>query len=135
MCAGSYLFKVFQMDQTVEHVSEKMNRPILLPKNNYESVQRLNPMRVRQVLRLKSGYTYPICPACRITLEREYQSYCDRCGQCLNWNQFDKAMIIQWSEGYKNARLYEMPEDSGRKDAWHRICDRISLIKENTLIM
>lgn len=99
----------------------KMNRPILLLKDNYESVQRLNPMLVRQVLCLPSGYTYPICPACRITLDREYQSYCDRCGQCLNWNRFEKAVIIQWSEGYKNARLCEMPEDSGRKDAWQRI--------------
>ena len=112
-----------------------MNRPILLLKDNYESVQRLNPMRVRQVLRLPSGYTYPICPACRITLEREYQSYCDRCGQCLNWNQYEKAMIIQWSEGYKNDRLYEMPEDSGIKDAWHRIYDRLSSIKAKSLLM
>lgn len=113
----------------------KMNRPILFPRDNYESVQRLNPMRVRQVLQLPSGYTYPICPACEITLDREYQSYCDRCGQCLNWNQFDKAMIIQWSEEYKNARLYEMPEDSGRKDAWHRIYDRLSSIKAQSLLM
>lgn len=113
----------------------KMNRPILLPRDNYESVQRLNPMRVRHVLRLPSGYTYPICPACRITLEREYQSYCDRCGQYLNWDQFDKAMIIQWSEEYKNARLYEMPEDSRRKDAWHRIYDRLSNIREQSLLM
>jgi len=112
-----------------------MNRPFLLPKDNHESVQRLNPMCVRQVLRLSSGYTYPICPACRITLEREYQRYCDRCGQCLNWNRFDKAVIIQWTKGYKNAQVYEMPENNSGKDAWHRICDRLSSIKEKSLIM
>ena len=30
--------------------------------------------------------TYPICPHCQITLEREYQAYCVRCGQRLSWN-------------------------------------------------
>ena len=92
-------------------------------------------MCVRQVLRLSSGYTYPICPACKITLEREYQCYCDRCGQCLNWNRYDKAVIIQWTKGYKNSPVLDAPENNGDKDVWHRICNRISLIKENTLLM
>lgn len=112
----------------------KMNRPILLLKDNYESVQRLNPMLVRQVLRLPSGYTYPICPACRITLDREYQSYCDRCGQCLNWNRFEKAVIIQWTKEYKNTRLYEMSENNDGKDPWHRVYDQLSSIKTKAVL-
>ena len=40
-----------------------------------------------------SGFesAYYICPRCKVTMEREYQSYCDRCGQCLNWNDIHKA--------------------------------------------
>lgn len=37
--------------------------------------------------------SFPICPRCNRTLEREYQSYCDRCGQHLSWKNFDKAVI------------------------------------------
>lgn len=43
----------------------------------------------------QNGFTtYPVCPQCGITLEREYQHYCDRCGQCLDWRCFSKAIIV-----------------------------------------
>lgn len=54
-------------------------------------------MIVRQILLFPSGNSFPICPACEITLEREYQKYCDRCGQCLDWKRFDKAVIVLWT--------------------------------------
>lgn len=31
---------------------------------------------------------FPVCPQCGQTMEREFQSYCDRCGQCLDWERF-----------------------------------------------
>ncbi len=31
---------------------------------------------------------FPVCPQCGITLNREYQRYCDRCGQQLSWTHF-----------------------------------------------
>ena len=37
----------------------------------------------------------PVCPRCGISMEREYQAYCDRCGQCLSWKSFSKATIIR----------------------------------------
>lgn len=37
---------------------------------------------------LYKNYSYPICPRCRTTLEREYQSFCDRCGQALSWKKY-----------------------------------------------
>lgn len=37
---------------------------------------------------------FPVCPRCGFTLEREYQAYCDRCGQCLSWNDFQNATVI-----------------------------------------
>lgn len=38
--------------------------------------------------------TFPVCPRCGISLEREYQNYCDRCGQRLNWKDFSNTAII-----------------------------------------
>lgn len=40
------------------------------------------------------GHWFPLCPRCKISLEREYVSFCDRCGQKLNWDQFDDAKIL-----------------------------------------
>lgn len=38
---------------------------------------------------------FPVCPQCEISLEREYQKYCDRCGQRLSWRNYDKAQLFQ----------------------------------------
>ena len=37
---------------------------------------------------------FPVCPRCQCTIEREYQCYCDRCGQALGWGSYDKALIV-----------------------------------------
>lgn len=34
---------------------------------------------------------YPVCPRCCITMAREYQSFCDRCGQNLSWEEYPYA--------------------------------------------
>lgn len=52
------------------------------------------PMPVVEVHRFRGGGAYPVCPRCGITLEREYQSYCDRCGQRLSWRSLRKAKIV-----------------------------------------
>lgn len=39
-------------------------------------------------------FSYPICPRCKNDIEREYQSFCEHCGQALNWKGFSQAMII-----------------------------------------
>ena len=36
---------------------------------------------------------FPVCPRCRVSLEREYQRYCDRCGQALNWSMYSQARL------------------------------------------
>jgi hypothetical protein len=41
-----------------------------------------------------SGDCYPLCPRCRQSMDREYMSYCDRCGQKLSWEQLDNATIL-----------------------------------------
>lgn len=53
------------------------------------------PVTHAQGFPCQNGFTtYPVCPQCGITFEREYQHYCDRCGQCLDWKCFSKAVII-----------------------------------------
>lgn len=41
-----------------------------------------------------SGYCYPLCPRCKISMDREYMSFCDRCGQKLDWDYLDNAKIV-----------------------------------------
>ena len=56
-----------------------------------------NPMPVVQVrcYRSSTGFeAFPVCPRCKESLEREYQKFCDRCGQHLKWTNFTKATII-----------------------------------------
>jgi len=52
------------------------------------------PMEVTQVRLFPSDGAYPVCPQCGISLEREYQRFCDRCGQRLNWKSYGKASVI-----------------------------------------
>lgn len=103
-----------------------MNKPFLSSQGSCESAHRLYPMRVKQILQLPSGYAYPICPGCRITLDREYQSYCDRCGQCLDWNQFDKATIVQWTKGESSTQSYEVPQIHDNMNVWGKILKHFS---------
>ncbi|MGI5825681.1 MAG: hypothetical protein ACOX7J_08980 [Bacillota bacterium] len=51
------------------------------------------PMPVKEAICYKYESTYPICPRCKTPLEREYQNYCDRCGQSLNWKNYANDLI------------------------------------------
>lgn len=51
------------------------------------------PLPVTKVIAY-SKTTYPICPRCAVSLDREYMSFCDRCGQKLNWDLFEYAKVI-----------------------------------------
>lgn len=54
------------------------------------------PMTVNEIIYFsKYDSAYSVCPRCKKTLEREYQTYCDRCGQALSWDRFDKAKVIE----------------------------------------
>lgn len=56
------------------------------------------PMKVKEVCSYKWGADFPACPRCGTTMEHEYQFFCDRCGQRLNWSGFDDAEVkhIGW---------------------------------------
>ena len=62
-----------------------------------EKIARLEPLTVEKIYCfhcLNGPTSYPVCPNCDISLEREYQNFCDRCGQCLDWSELEHATII-----------------------------------------
>ena len=69
--------------------------------NNLEQLSYRRPMRVTAIVYFPQCHppvSFPRCPRCEITMEREYQSYCDRCGQQLSWRGYGKhttVIIIQ----------------------------------------
>ena len=69
-----------------------------LPKHKQRRIYRelsfRSPLAVKEVFVFPSGSSYPICPRCKITLEREYQKLCDRCGQKLDWSLYDSAAQV-----------------------------------------
>ena len=66
-----------------------------------EAVLYRSPRLVRQVFQSDGGNTYPICPRCDCTIEREYMSFCDRCGQKLGWGLLPYAAVRHAAEREK----------------------------------
>lgn len=52
-----------------------------------------DPMVVAEIMVWKNGYAFPICPRCDGLINREYQSFCDQCGQMLKWKEFLRAKV------------------------------------------
>lgn len=70
---------------------------LLIPSMIWREMSFREPMAVTQIrcFRWSIGITgFPVCPQCGVTMEREYQSFCDRCGQRLDWTGYSKATII-----------------------------------------
>lgn len=64
------------------------------------------PMEVTEKLFYKQS-EFPVCPKCKISLEREYQSFCDRCGQKLSWKKYDTYNIKIRYAGDKSGKTYK----------------------------
>lgn len=55
------------------------------------------PMAVTEIhafSRCEGAPAYPVCPRCGKTMEREYMAFCSRCGQKLNWKDFQGARVV-----------------------------------------
>lgn len=57
------------------------------------------PMPVTQIRMYHPDGAYPVCPRCGISLEREYQRFCDRCGQRLDWKDYRDAEVVYPHQG------------------------------------
>lgn len=70
---------------------------LLIPSVIWREMSFRESMPVTQIRRFRCPYGltgFPVCPHCGVTIEREYQSFCDRCGQRLTWKGFSKATFI-----------------------------------------
>ena len=57
------------------------------------------PKPVTKVRVFSDRNMYAVCPRCNISMEYEYQLYCNRCGQHLEWSKYDEAEeeFIGWN--------------------------------------
>ena len=62
--------------------------------NRISAVQYRRPLPVTKILLLGNGDSFPICPRCGSTFDREYVRFCDRCGQYLTWERFQRAKVV-----------------------------------------
>lgn len=58
-----------------------------------EAVSYRVPIIVSRVRYYGDNDAYPICPRCKMTIDREYMAYCDRCGQRLDWSIIEYARV------------------------------------------
>lgn len=65
-------------------------------KHNTENAEEYRkPMMVNEYRYYSERNSFPVCPRCRSSLEVDFQSYCDRCGQALNWKEYHKAKLVK----------------------------------------
>ena len=61
---------------------------VILPENIPAPVERVRYYRNTQ-------YPYAVCPNCKSVIERDYQNYCETCGQKLDWKMFGRKVSIE----------------------------------------
>lgn len=52
------------------------------------------PKVIHAAIEIPSGLYY-VCPQCQITLEREYQAFCENCGQKLDWSHLHEVTVFK----------------------------------------
>ena len=74
--------------------TENVNSPLGLEDSpeSYRMGMIVNEVMVFDTWFGKAGYY--VCPRCKITMDREFISFCDRCGQKLDWKYYKKAKVI-----------------------------------------
>ena len=74
--------------------SNNLISAVLLSAEAFHQLSFRRPLKILQVRCFpQQGWTavYPVCPRCGVTMEREYQHFCDRCGQKLDWSIFSRG--------------------------------------------
>ena len=68
------------------------------------------PLIVKEIKILGSSGEFAACPKCKETVDREYMSFCDRCGQHLDWSCYDHAVVIPTFAQQKQKAAQEVKE-------------------------
>ena len=54
-----------------------------------------SPMQVKLYMRTWCRDYYPICPRCSSSMDRDFVSYCNQCGQKMAWDQLNEVCFIK----------------------------------------
>ena len=69
----------------------------LLINEKSRSKEKAHPMKIKKVYCKRKGNLVayiPICPSCESSLRREYENYCEKCGQKLSWSNYEDSELI-----------------------------------------
>ena len=82
------------LKREIKNCTKKINSPLELDDSpeSYRKGMLVNEVMVFDTWFGTTGYY--VCPRCKITMEREFMSFCDRCGQKLDWKYYRKAKVV-----------------------------------------
>ena len=95
------LFRHVDQTKAVEHPMDHPTKPSLahvildlLLSPTYRLSRTVTAVRI-----YRDENIFSVCPRCDACIEREYQGYCHRCGQYLDWSKLEDAeeIFIGWS--------------------------------------
>jgi len=85
-----FLTRIYVELSALDHPLIKASPAFLLI---LDAISKHTAQSVGQIRVLHGDDAFPVCPGCTATLEREYQHYCDRCGQALDWENYVYASV------------------------------------------
>ena len=93
---GQTAASIITLEKLCKGFNQTPNELLRVPPRNPELIFRTSmPIVAVKCMVISGSLTgFPVCPQCGSTLEREYQNFCDRCGQKLGWKDYHKATII-----------------------------------------
>ena len=82
-------FEAFERYVKNAELNQKENDVIML-KYVMSEMKTRQELLVTNAIVFENMTRYVVCPNCKTTMDRDFQAYCDRCGQKLKWPSFKK---------------------------------------------
>lgn len=80
------------ISRSIRRKKQRRNRAFYAKyREAYDKAREKEVTEIRYYMYAETGYC--VCPGCKCTVEREYQAYCDGCGQKLAWNLFNQNKV------------------------------------------
>ena len=92
-CCDDPIRFLADLSEAFKPLTDTKPRNIRLEPNS-EGLSYRFPLQVTEIFATDDGEHFPVCPRCKVTLEREFTRFCDRCGQKLDWFGFPKSVVI-----------------------------------------
>jgi predicted amidophosphoribosyltransferase len=65
----------------------------MIKETTEKSLSYRQPLTVTNVIIHRNGVSVAICPKCHKAIDRDYQAFCDSCGQKLKWTAMRKMTV------------------------------------------